>query len=177
MAEPAIRVIDTTHGEVLDPDENQVAAHIARLEGDLDNAERELRKARRKIKTLEEDKERDRQLYALRSTVELIFDEWRVVRRHPNSKLGGKRFDAVRDRVEEGYERAHFAMAVHGANAQHFVKDIGGGKSEHYDDIELICRTETNLERFANRAPAGVTPMTREQIDARLAELKAKRNE
>lgn len=153
MAEPALRLIDATHGEVLDPANDTTALRIAQLEGDLDNLERDLRKARRRIKTLETDKERDRQLYVLRTTVEAIFTDWRQVCKHPNSKLTSERFDAIQARIEDGYTRDQFTLALAGAAFDPFIVKQKNGRVKRFDDIELICRDGRHFEDFANKAP------------------------
>jgi hypothetical protein len=115
---------------------------------DLENAEADLRKARRRIKALEADKEKERQLYAHRMLVEGIFDFWRDCTGHAKSRLDGDRFDVIRARIEDGYTEEDCRLAILGAAVDPFVDP----KRKRHDGIGLVFRNGEKLEDFANRA-------------------------
>lgn len=116
-------------------------------QNDLANAEEDLRKARRRIKVLLADKERERQLYAHRTTVLEHFEFWQAVTGHTKSKLDGARFDAIAWAIEQGYEDWQIRLAIIGAGVDAFV-DKGGTV---HDKVTLIFREADKFEAFVNR--------------------------
>jgi len=78
-----------------------------------------------------------------------IFCFWQVERGHPQSKLDAKRRKAIKARLKEGYEIERIKAAIRGiANSPHHMGQ--NDRQMVYDDIELICRSGTNVDKFAD---------------------------
>lgn len=79
----------------------------------------------------------------------LVFEYWKLVmNKSSQSVFNDKRKKAVKARLIEGYTLDQIKQAIDGcANTPHNM-----GKNQNnklYDDLELICRDGSNLERFA----------------------------
>lgn len=157
MSEPALKLVDTHTGELSSGSDSALMARIEELEHDLANVERELRQRRAQITRLQRDKERERQAFEQRDVVERLFAFWQKRCKHPKSRLTPERFDAARACLEHGYDEEQMRLAILGAAFQPFTKPRKNGTVERFDDLELIFRNGSNLERFACRAPRGST--------------------
>lgn len=93
----------------------------------------------------------------LRATVVRIFDHWRRACDHPAAKLTADRGNKVVARLREGYSEQDVIAAIDGCagSAFHRGENDSGTK---YDDLTLICRTGSQLEKFRDMAPS-VTPV------------------
>jgi hypothetical protein len=78
-----------------------------------------------------------------------IFEYWKAtMNKNESSKLTKERDKKVRERLKEGYTVDQIKLAVFGCSqSPHNMGQNENGKV--YDDLELICRTGSNLERFA----------------------------
>lgn len=156
---------DSESGEVI-PE----APEILKLRQDLANAERELRRHRRRITELERDAAQERLDYDRRDDVERIaLYWWRKCRRSDKrvNPVSAIRFDAVRLLLEStrievvngkrirvpAYELIAFKEAIDGAAYDHYSKQRKNGSDVHYDDLELICRDGKHFEEFRSRRP------------------------
>lgn len=81
--------------------------------------------------------------------VKEIFDHWKMVmKKNESSKLTKERDKKIRERLKEGYTVEQIKFAIDGcANSPHNMGQNENGKI--YDDLELICRTGSHVERFA----------------------------
>ena len=83
-------------------------------------------------------------------SVNEIFNHWKaVMQKSDASRLTKERLAKVNARLKDGYTVDQIKMAIDGCSmTPHNMgqNDIG----KRYDDLELICRTGANLERFAN---------------------------
>jgi len=81
-----------------------------------------------------------------------IFEFWKQIMNKNNSSiLNAKRSKAIKARLKEGYTVDQIKQAILGCAATpHNMGQNDNGK--RYDDIELICRDGTNVERFANNS-------------------------
>jgi hypothetical protein len=81
---------------------------------------------------------------------EIIFNAWKLIRKHPRAVLDDKRKSKIEARIKEKRLFCDFISAIYGIG----LSDYHMGKSENnttvYDDIELICRDAQHLERFRN---------------------------
>ncbi len=84
-----------------------------------------------------------------------VFEHWRTrMGKTDGAKLNDKRQAAIKARLAEGYTVDQIKEAVDGcALTPHNMGSNDRG--EKFNDIELICRTGTNVERFIanNRSP------------------------
>lgn len=81
--------------------------------------------------------------------VSQIFEFWKSELGHPRALLDRKREKVIKARLKEGYSVQRIKEAIVG------IKNIphNMGKNENnqiYDDIELICRNGSNVDRFAD---------------------------
>lgn len=78
--------------------------------------------------------------------VRAVFNYWRGVCDHGRAKMdpADDRWKAIRARLRGGFTVDQLKRAVDGAKVGAFVNDTG----KKFDDIELICRSARNVERF-----------------------------
>lgn len=82
-----------------------------------------------------------------------VFDFWREHLEHPNAIFKGKRERAVLSRLKDGYTLAQVKLAVKGCRlTPHNMGE--NDRHQRFDDLELICRDGTHLERFISTAEA-----------------------
>lgn len=80
---------------------------------------------------------------------EEIFAYWKAELNHPNSRLDGKRRKAITARLKEGYTPERIQQAIRGIKkSSHHMGQNDRGTV--YDDIELICRSGANVDKFAD---------------------------
>lgn len=85
----------------------------------------------------------------------MIFDYWcSVMGKTGNAKLTAKREKSVLKRLSEGYTVDHIKQAIDGCKRSPFHMGQNENKTV-YDDLELICRDGSNLEKFALNVGAG----------------------
>ena len=79
-----------------------------------------------------------------------IFDHWKsVMGKSNNSVLNEKRIKALTARLKEGYTVEQIKMAITGCSmTPHNMGQNNNGKK--YDELELICRDGSQVERFAS---------------------------
>lgn len=120
------------------------------VQGDLKAAEAALRSERRKVARLQEELKRQRREAPEAQLVQMVFDFWvRTCGKDTNrTKLGEKREKAVLARLRDGFTPEYVQDAIRGAAVACYVDPSSGLR---YDDLELICRNEVNLERFYER--------------------------
>ncbi len=108
----------------------------------LDN---ELRNERREVARLKTELKKQRTAHVDMHAAKAIFRYWvaRLGKREKVAVFGEKRQKAVLARLTQ-YDAEYIARAIDGLAVGHYVSPDG----KHYDDIELCCRDEVNLERF-----------------------------
>ena len=81
--------------------------------------------------------------------VQEIFNHWvLVMKKSSGSLLNNKRTKAIKARLAEGYTVEQIKDAIVGCSmTPHNMGKNDNGKK--YDDLELICRNGSNVERFA----------------------------
>jgi hypothetical protein len=170
MPEPLrhLHVVVDDNGEVV-----QEPPEIVKLREDLANAERELRRHRRRIAELERDEKQERLDYDRRDEVERVCLYWWRKCRGSDKRVNpitDVRFDAVRRMLEStrievvdgkrrrvpAYETEAFKEAIDGAAFDHYTKERKNGSRVHYDDLELICRDGKHFEEFRSRCPVDI---------------------
>lgn len=118
---------------------------------DLENAEVELRGLRRENKRLKTEAAKQREEQPEHTAALELFEFWKDRCRHPKAIFGEKREKAVVARLKQGFTKRQIAEAIQGASIGAF-RDPGTGVV--YDDLELICRNEVQLEKFIARYEA-----------------------
>jgi hypothetical protein len=116
------------------------------------------------------DNEDDNKNTSTAALARQVFQFWQEHLKHPKAILDSKRERAITNRLKDGYSVDDLILAVKGCKLTPYNM---GQNSEHrqYDDIELICRDATHVDRFIAKAPnANGKPPPRES-----AEMKALR--
>jgi hypothetical protein len=83
-----------------------------------------------------------------------VFDYWKTFHNHPQAKLDDKRSRAIKARLKDGYSVGELCKAIEGCKYSEYHQ----GKNDSgtvYDDIELICRNATNVDKFIVLAGKG----------------------
>lgn len=108
----------------------------------------------------EEEKKRDMSAKANNDVLE-IFNHWKAVMKKTNSsRLTKEREKKIKLRLKDGYTVDEIKQAIDGCSmTPHNMGQNENGKK--YDDIELICRTGTHVERFKGNAYQQQKPLQR----------------
>lgn len=81
------------------------------------------------------------------SDVRMVFLYWQEVMNHPNSKLTIDRLAKIRARLREGFGVGQIKKAIDGCKSSTFHMGEND-QAKVYDDIELICRKGSAIEKF-----------------------------
>lgn len=100
---------------------------------------------------------------ARRATAVRIFEYWKTTTNRLGAKPLRKRIAAVESRLREGYDEDDIRAAIDGCVGSDFHAGDNPGGTRH-DDLSLICRDGTNVERFASYA--GHEPNPEQSTDA-----------
>ena len=92
-----------------------------------------------------------RQQAEQRATVIRLFDAWRTQLDHPQAKLTPDRAQKVVGRLREGYTEADIMAAIDGCANSPFHRGENDAGTR-YDDLTLICRSGSVLEKFRDLA-------------------------
>lgn len=122
--------------------------------GDLENAERRLRKLERQIRAMERDQEAARKADPQRAVILGLIDAWRRHTSHPKANVNaGDRFDVVKARLAEGYAPEQIELAIIGIGAYRYVGPEGrmraGKATQRHDRLGIAIGGGESLERFA----------------------------
>ena len=123
--------------------------------GDLENAERRIRKLERKKRALEEDAMAKREADPQRQVILDVIDKWRRATGHPKANIyAADRFDVVKARLREGYLVEQIELAVEGIGAFPYVvegtRTKHGSKGQRHDRLGIALGGGESTERFAN---------------------------
>lgn len=161
-------IIDDATGEYLhDGDDRDLRglvtaleAKCAGLEADLMAETRRRRAVERKNKMLEDEAREAREGSPEMAVAKAIFRYWvdKTQRDAKRTKFGDKRQSVVLARLREGHAPERIMRAVDWVAMRPFVTDAGrattGKATQRFDELELVCRNEVNVERFARLADA-----------------------
>lgn len=126
--------------------------------GDLERAEKEIRRLRRLNDRLEarlaERDETARVTHKDRKKIMACIDRWKERTGHPKSRASNDRFDVIVARLKDGYSFAEIELAIDGLAAKPYVTKAGrqpeGAPAQRHDALSIALRSGENLERFAN---------------------------
>lgn len=80
-----------------------------------------------------------------------IFQYWQTVMNHPKAKLDSKRRRRITNALQLGYTVPELKQAINGCAKNAF--NMGqNSTAQRYDDIELILRDTTHIDRFINNS-------------------------
>ena len=83
--------------------------------------------------------------------VEQIFEDWKHYAGNPGARLGKKRPEIIRGAVRMGYDRDQLRQAFIGCARSYFHNGFNE-QGKKYNDLELILRSEKNIDRFIGYA-------------------------
>jgi hypothetical protein len=83
-----------------------------------------------------------------RPAVEAVFDYWRAATGHERAMLSPERVAKVRARLRDGFTVEQLCSAVNGCTSSEFHSKEG------HDDLTLICRDASHVEKFMRIAEA-----------------------
>lgn len=150
---PRLKLIDDQTGEIQCEDCGRARGEAEEAWRKLEDAEKELRQYRAKVRRLENEKAKERMEYLRRAEVEQVFNKWRLLCKHPRSKLTNERFDAVQKLLDQEYTVDEIGKAITYIAAFPFMisgeRRQRGKPSQQWDDLELICRNGGKMEKFA----------------------------
>lgn len=159
-------------------------ARVTLLEDAQVDLQNELIASRAKNTRLREDRNSRRLQDPLMALAQPIFDYWKKKLSPTAHEFSGKRLDAVLARLravpteEIGARHQLILKAIDGAALLPYVTDNGRAKtgkpSEKQTELELICRSESHLHRFASyieKAPDA--PVTVTQAPLRVTQGEA----
>jgi uncharacterized protein YdaU (DUF1376 family) len=88
-----------------------------------------------------------------------VFQHWQTVMDKPRAQLDAKRSKAIAGRLKDGYTPEQLCRAIDGCRQDSFSMGQND-RNTPYNDIELICRDGSKVDRFiaiADRGGAGST--------------------
>ncbi len=84
----------------------------------------------------------------------VVFEFWKTHLNHPRSVLDAKRKKAIIGRLRDGHSVEDLILAVRGCKLT--PHNMGqNDRGDVYDDLELICRDTSHVERFMARVESG----------------------
>lgn len=95
-----------------------------------------------------------------RAAIQTVFAYWARVLEHPGARLTGDREQKIRARLRDGYTVDDMLRAIDGCAASPYHCGENDQKTR-YDDLTLILRNGSFLEKFREKAPA-----LEEQVEA-----------
>jgi len=83
-------------------------------------------------------------------SIELIFEHWKKIMKHPKAILSEERKKKIRARLNDGYSFEQCIKAINGCAASSYHMGNNEGKTV-YDSIDLIFRNASKIESFMAR--------------------------
>lgn len=114
---------------------------------DVEAAQAEARSLRRQLAVARAEQASKRRDHPNYEVAEKLFEYWREQCGHPQAKFGPKREQAIMARLGGGFTAREIATAIKGAAVGAYVDERG----VKWDDLELICRNEVQVEKFIDR--------------------------
>ena len=96
------------------------------------------------------------------SPAQEVFKHWQVVMQHPRARLDKKRRHRLEAALKTGYSVEELKQAIDGCSKTPFNQGQND-RGQRYDDIELILRDASHIDRFIANAvnpPLVSTPET-----------------
>jgi uncharacterized phage protein (TIGR02220 family) len=78
---------------------------------------------------------------------EEVFEYWSQIMNHSKAIMDSKRRRVIDARLKEGYSVEQLKQAIDGCKASSFHQGQND-RQQIYDDIELICRSASNVDKF-----------------------------
>lgn len=146
-----LRLVDET-GEVVG--EELRCDGCDTLKDQLKGAQTEISGWRARYANLERDKLAEAQKHADWLPLQALFEHWKTVTGHKNSKWTSDRFWAAVPLYRK-YGPAVFERAVAGIGHDPYTNTRRNGTVQKYDSWATLCKNADAFEEYANRAPKG----------------------
>lgn len=117
--------------------------------------EKQIRILNTRLTKLQNDSEAKAREHKLWTEAETVHDWWRIACDHPGTRFAAEDFYQALPRLNE-VGPVGILKAVAGAAYDPGEKRMKNGRTTKYDSFELINRSKTKLESFAERAPGKV---------------------
>jgi DnaB-like helicase N terminal domain len=125
-----------------------------KLQDQLDGASREIAGWRTRFANLKRDKEADARKDALWLPAQALFEHWKKLTGHRNSKWTPDRFYAAEPMLKK-YGCEVFERAIAGISHDPYKKLRANGTTQKYDSWATLTKNSDAFEEYANRAPKG----------------------
>jgi hypothetical protein len=101
--------------------------------------------------------------------VNTVFQFWKAMMGHPRAQIGPMRRTVIRKALMMGYTADDLRVAVVGCKFSSFHQ---GANENHetFDDIELICRNEKNIDKFLRAGEQRIRSMISQDQEQRASE-------
>jgi hypothetical protein len=147
---PNLIVMNAETGEQL----GALEAHVEEHEHVYRQLENKYKGALAKISKLERDDEAEARKHKRWAEAEALHEWWCLATGHEGRKFGADEFYQVLPRLKErSCGPIGVLHAIAGAAFDPGTKQMKNGRTERYDDWELVTRSPAKLESFRNRAP------------------------
>jgi hypothetical protein len=148
VSEGRYAIVDTTTGEEIERSDSTPR----QLEDTLVQTERQLRMANARVTRMQRDEEHEARKNKLWEEAETVHTWWRLATGHFGVKFTAEDFKHVAPRLKE---RGPIGVlrAIAGAAFDPGSTTMKNGRQMVYDDFELINRSRTKADNFAQRAP------------------------
>lgn len=169
-ADPAARHLQPVPDETpplvvfkINPETGEIGEKVAPLQNFIDEAEAEYnalqgkyRGALAEITRLKRDADADARKHQLWAEAEALHGWWAIATGHPGRSFTADAFYQVLPRLKEkSVGPVGVLKAIAGAAFDPGTKQMKNGRTERYDDWELLNRSAAKQESFAGRAPVG----------------------
>lgn len=155
-----LHVVDADTGELF----QNGCPECARKDDELAGLHRQLNSLARKNTELRRDRTRQAYDHEMWDDAVWLFSRWQKLCNHPKSVFTADRFWQVAPFLTNpAYGLEMCERAVAGAWFDPNKRPRANGSTKRYDDWGLIFRDADHVEEFANRAPKGWQPTTREE--------------
>lgn len=160
-------------GEVVGEQEQKCDSCQA-LEDQLSGAQTEIAGWRTRFAKLKSDKEAEARKNALYLPAQALFEHWKRLTGHKNSKWGAGRFYDAEPLLRK-YGVEVFERAIAGIAHDPYTKVRRNGTTQRYDAWSSLCKSMDNFEEYANRAPKGWTVTLKLSVETEREEETAPR--
>lgn len=152
-----------------------VADVLRRKDAVIADLERDLRSKRAQIGAMRANRDSQNEANPYAREAKVVFDYWRQRLSPKAREFKDKRFAAVVARLKAGYTVPELKRAIDGCAARPYVTPSGrssvGTRDQRMVELELICRSESHVQRFASYVPdvgGGFDPA---EVDATLTDI------
>ena len=150
-----LHILNPETGEITE----QTCPYCAVKDDEIEGLQRDIRGWAARHAALKRDKEAEARAHKYWPVAVELFQHWQEVCNHPGCDWDADRFFLVEPFIRKN-GRDLCQRAIDGAAYDPFITTRKNGTKKRHDGWELIFRERGKFEEFANKAPAGWTPVT-----------------